>query len=304
MTVLASDSFTGTPTTSLTAQNANWIQITGLVGVAYFDSTGLRIRQDPASGGTVGQVLTGGTTPSTADYSVSADLFVSATTAGGSAGVVGRCASSVQSLYHGRHLGGTGWQIVRYLSGTASVLSTAAFTVVAGTTYNLRLDMVGTTLNLYVDGVLTVTTTDSNLTASGLAGIRFLNVSGGQYRLENYSQDQTEGGTQTYSYVGTGGLAYGGTAPPNSARVASGSGGAVFSGTAEISTGTGTQSSVVMGSGGVVFLGTSPVLRSMQLVALSGLTFSGSASPVLSPDPTPKSTRAYKRGRRPRFRIL
>ena len=40
-----------------------------------------------------------------------------------------------------------------------------------GQTYRLKLEMVGTTLKLYVNGVLKVSVTDTTLTAAGRAGI-------------------------------------------------------------------------------------------------------------------------------------
>jgi len=67
----------------------------------------------------------------------------------------------------------TSWNLVKYSGGFKTYLDyvTGQPALTAGQAYRLKLEMIGTTLNLYVDGVLKVTATDSSITAAGKAGI-------------------------------------------------------------------------------------------------------------------------------------
>ena len=51
------------------------------------------------------------------------------------------------------------------------------FTASTGTTYTVRLDVTGSTLNVYVNGTLQLTATDSSL-ASGAIGLNAFNATG------------------------------------------------------------------------------------------------------------------------------
>jgi hypothetical protein len=119
-------------------------------------------------------------TPPSADYSVEADLYVKSTLIGDMAGVVGRLNTTTNQFYMARwEAVDSSWNIVQYDNGTPSYPAFVASqpALVVGQVYRIRLEMSGTTtttLKLYVNGVLTLSTTDSTapvLTAAGKAGI-------------------------------------------------------------------------------------------------------------------------------------
>lgn len=306
MAVLVVESFTGTANDALEVYNPQWIKVAGVTGTLVITASGQGTTS--AASGTTAYVLSESGITS-ADYSVSADItFLAPTLVGPTMGLILRGATATNSHYHARYLGGSpgALQILRITNGSFTTLGTFSFSPVTNATHNIKFTIAGSELNLYLDGDTTpvVTATDSTITYQGLPGIRSQNAISTRLTIDNFVVEQADGGTQTYSFTGTGGLTVSGTSSINTSRVTPSSGGASFSGAATISFGTGVQSLSVVGTGGMAIVSTVPVLRSSQYVALGGLLFSGSGAVILFPDPTPKSTRAYKRGRRPRFRIL
>lgn len=107
-------------------------------------------------------------TPPSADYSVSADVVVRTVVSGNSAGVAARCSSTEKK----------GYILQLYSNGTLSLhkepwatLGGSTVTIVAGTTYRLLLEVSGSTIKGYVDGVLKIgPITDSSITAAGFPG--------------------------------------------------------------------------------------------------------------------------------------
>lgn len=194
MALFVSDSFTGTAAQDLGVYNPNWVMVTGLTGVAALSSTGTRVRQT-ATGGTAGYYRSDAA-PASADYSVIGDIYVASATGTGSGGITGRVSSTAQTLYHARVTNGTGIQLVRYIAGTATTLATSAMTFVDGQTVRLRLEMIGSTISVYVDNAATpaISVVDTNITAAGFAGIRFLNVSSAQIQIDEFSADQAAAG--------------------------------------------------------------------------------------------------------------
>jgi hypothetical protein len=113
-------------------------------------------------------------TPSSANYSVSATLYDASNVSNDMAGVVGRLDPATGSFYLGRwEESTTSWNIYRCTGTTctrlAQVTGQGALTV--HQSYRLKLDLNGTALKLYVNGVLKVSATDGTLTAAGRAGI-------------------------------------------------------------------------------------------------------------------------------------
>ncbi len=168
------DSFTGTSQALLTSRTgetgATWAQVTGIQRLdsqnrAYRSGTGYAAAA--ASGA-----------PATANYSVEADLVRKGgpALAGDSAGVIGRQVGN--TFYIARWTMNKTWEIseVNNAAPVALAASAVQADLPADQPVNLRLEMIGstpTTLNLYVDGVLEVTATDSTapFTAAGKAGI-------------------------------------------------------------------------------------------------------------------------------------
>jgi len=176
----ATDSFTGTSGSDLAGHNADlggtWVHQAGSAE-AVID--GGRIRRNlttfEVSGYTIDYV---NATPTSADYSVEADLDVMSNLASDTIGVIGRLNTTTTSFYLARWeqalVGTTGvWRLVRYSGGTATSLAVTASQAqpVVGETYRLKLEMVGSALALYVNGVLKVSASDATITAAGKAGV-------------------------------------------------------------------------------------------------------------------------------------
>jgi len=188
--LISSDSFTGTGGTLLPSH-------TGEIGATWVSSTStnnLNTETIRATGAVAGNYASNRAyrngagyslnyttaTPPTADYSVSADLFVKSIVIGDGVGVVGRVtgAGTLTTGYMARWEQATGsstWKIVKFTDNqaTANLLTlTNEPALTVGETYRVRLEMIGPLLSLYVNGVLKGTANDSSLTAAGKAGIR------------------------------------------------------------------------------------------------------------------------------------
>jgi hypothetical protein len=114
-------------------------------------------------------------TPASADYSVEADLVVKSVVAGDMAGVIGRLVTGTNTFYTARwDQANVQWSLAKISNGTVTALASTAVPagLTAGSTYRIRLSMIGTALKLFVNGVQTVSATDGALTAVGKAGIR------------------------------------------------------------------------------------------------------------------------------------
>ncbi|MHB8273468.1 MAG: LamG-like jellyroll fold domain-containing protein [Dermatophilaceae bacterium] len=172
-TLTSSDSFTGTARSLLTSRigeiGATWAYQGGSADTEQISSEN-RARRD----GTGYSINYTTVTPLSPDYSVEADLFVKSNLAGDMAGVIGRLDTGTNSFYMARwEQGDTSWNLVKYNNGKGAYMNWVsgqpALTV--GQTYRIRLNMIGTAVKLYVNGVLTVSATDTTVTAAGKAGI-------------------------------------------------------------------------------------------------------------------------------------
>lgn len=114
-------------------------------------------------------------TPPSADYWVEADFFFDSTTRTERFGVTGRNSTSALTFYLARvsTTGGStaNVQLWKWVAGTPTQLgSSYAITISGDPTFKIRLDMVGTTIRVLVDGVERINVTDSSITAAGRAG--------------------------------------------------------------------------------------------------------------------------------------
>ena len=172
---IASDDFAGTATTLLTADagGATWAYLQGSGNAVKISTQGRAYRDG------FGYAVNYATeTPASPDYSVEADLHVKSFNTNDAGGVVGRLNSLTHTFYMARWETDNTWDIVKWDGSSPSWLDTSSVqpNLVAGTTYNVRLEISGTsttTLNLYVNDVLMCTATDSSspLTGAGRAGI-------------------------------------------------------------------------------------------------------------------------------------
>jgi hypothetical protein len=170
----SSDSFTDSPGTALSSHTgelrATWVHRAGIAS-AQISPNG-RVRRGGVQDGYSIDYTTA--TPTTADYSVEADVFVRSILAGDSVGVIGRMDTATNTFYLARwEQSNTSWNLVKYTNGSwvslGSLAGEPALTV--SEAYRLRLDMNGTALKLFVNGVLKVSGTDATLSAAGKAGI-------------------------------------------------------------------------------------------------------------------------------------
>jgi Concanavalin A-like lectin/glucanases superfamily len=168
---ISSDSFTDASGTALASHageiGATWVHQAGSATAQITNAN--RVRRANSTGYSIDYTTA---TPPSADYSVEADLVVMSTLTADMAGVIGRLNTGSNKFYMARwEQASTSWNLIRYTNGTATNLGGAAGSLTVGATYRVRLSMVGSALKLYVNGVLTVSATDSNFTPAGRAGI-------------------------------------------------------------------------------------------------------------------------------------
>ncbi len=124
-----------------------------------------------------------------ADYSVQAVLTAGTAGAGITLQVAGRMDPTNATCYTFRHRNGL-WQLAKTVNGTATAFTPSyAETLNAGDVRTMKLEMIGTTLNGYVDGTLRCTATDSEITPTGYAGLRFDGVTAGDGGVDDFLVD-------------------------------------------------------------------------------------------------------------------
>lgn len=164
------DNFTGTAGATLQSRagesGASWTKHGWSTADAVISSAG-RLRKN----GTGRALYYASGVPASANYAVEADVNVRSLAAGDRAGVAGRVVTAANTLYVARYDVTAGeWALWKAVSNTWTRLGGFAQTLTAGSTYRVRLDMNGTTIRLYVDGVQRVSVTDSAIAATGRGG--------------------------------------------------------------------------------------------------------------------------------------
>ncbi len=185
--------------------------------------------------------------PPSADYQVSADLYIAGVTnTSVSAGPMARLENGARTGYWARWRRGTGWQLFRYNAGVATQLGSTVgpTTYPAGETHRCTLRCEGAAITVLVDGAPIITITDViPITAAGYAGLIASNtLTADGPHLDNLVAETLEavagGGVGSGSGSGSGGEATGaasgaGAAPGGTGSSAgSGSGGEAAGGTA------------------------------------------------------------------------
>lgn len=172
---IVQDTFTDTTGTHLEAHTMDsgtaWTP-NGANGSAYCAITGA----DRVRNGSV--AITGYTcslAPASADQSVQADLVpVGPSSHDKFAGVAARfSAMDISGYSAGFNYQDSAWEIYSWTSGTRGSIASSAASLTNGTTYTILFALSGTSLKLYVDGSLTISTTDSTYSATGLVGVLF-----------------------------------------------------------------------------------------------------------------------------------
>lgn len=144
-------------------------------------------------------------TPPTADYSVSADFVIQSTDNFRQAAVNGRMSQTTGDMYQLELDPNDNALYLRSIVGgtTTDIGSVPSFGVTVAT-YNVQLQMSGTTITAYVGGVLKITATNADHTAAGNAGlmIRQVTTTAGP-KLDNFVAAPLASGTSVTSTTGS-----------------------------------------------------------------------------------------------------
>lgn len=168
-----SQTFTGTPGTAITSltptTGGTWVIQNGYTAspINALDSGGTALYSPSATG-----TLHNDAAPPSANYYVEAVLVWRSALTSDSVGPIGRAAAAANTFYQARYLQGSGFQLLKLVNGTATILQTVAGSFTSGNK-TIRLTMVGTTISVSVDGAQIISLTDTDITGPGFAGLRF-----------------------------------------------------------------------------------------------------------------------------------
>jgi hypothetical protein len=306
---LGFDSFTGATHATLDSHTpeigGSWIPNTTNSGTMAVLDTANRLRNASSTGSLAYTIAA---TPPSADQTVQGDVvFVSRRVQDYHCDVTVRFSPSTLTGYSGGlNSSVPAWQITRWNSATETVLGSATATLTAGNTYTAKLVISGSTLSLYVNGVLTVgPVTDSSISSIGGAGLLFESVAANDtygVRLDNWQAGSAQSPLVRYAPTPGGGLARGGAKAPAGAYTPPTAGGMRQGGHA---TGTyGYHPSPAGGlrwgasrapaaayhppdAGGLTLGGNAPPVKRYTFSPAAGQSLGGHAGPVFAWHPTP-----------------
>jgi hypothetical protein len=198
MAVVVSDAMTG----------SNWQDLnerSGAVGASwtYHPQTPLTrwyIYGNKVHCGVAGAAYASGV-PASADYTVSCDYTVYTDIA--SISICGRMSTSADTMYYVYYLNNE-LVLVKRVAGAITTLGTWPTTLsTGGTTYQLELDMSGTTIRALLNGVERISVTDGDITAAGRAGVRSAgsNDSGTGKHIDNFLVEDASVAASPRSYA-------------------------------------------------------------------------------------------------------
>lgn len=164
------DTFTGSDTTVLSSHTgetgATWTRVFGSPNtIVITDANRVRGVGDGVT------MYTASGTPASADYDVTCGIY--RVTNVDFTGCVGRAPAAATSAAAYSCLMGSNTFYLHYIdsAGSLTELDSEAITFADTTLYVVKLEMRGTTLKCYLDGVERLSATDSNLTSAGRAGV-------------------------------------------------------------------------------------------------------------------------------------
>lgn len=192
MAQFASDAFTGTSGTALQTYDSNWVEHGSSSGD---DATIESNRAGSRSVGNTTKLYYHQGAPAAADYSVSSDVYC--VTNLGSGGICGRINTAANTFYISRcDAAAAGYALYKAVSGTFTQLgSTSSATFSSSTTYQVKLKMVGSTIELFKagEGTATISVTDTAITAAGKSGFRHNANQTTGFHIDNFSADDIGG---------------------------------------------------------------------------------------------------------------
>lgn len=147
---------------------ATWVAQTG-----YAPTNFPRIFGAAVYGREAADIVAASGVPPTADYEIEANFRCDSVVAGDNVGICARMSTSANTLIYANYRQGTGWAISKVVAGVTTQLGTAvADPFTAGVTKNVKLQVQGTFIYLYVDGALMKSANDPDIAAAGRAGMR------------------------------------------------------------------------------------------------------------------------------------
>lgn len=175
MAVLVNDTFTDTAGVLATAHTTDtgesWVQHPASAGDGVITDAN-RLRGN--IGGLV--MLMSSEIPGSADYSVEIKIVRKTTITSDQPSALGRLDATANTYYMARVNPVTGEvQLYKVVAGTPTAIGTP-FTygvLTADQVYTLKLEMIGSTIRAYFEGVQRISVTDTAISAIGRAGVRF-----------------------------------------------------------------------------------------------------------------------------------
>jgi len=167
MATFVQDAMTGT----------NWQDLhnrTGAIGAAWTRHTATPssrwyIFDNKVHCGVPGIIYASGS-PASADYSVECDYTRYTNTA--AIAIAGRISTAAATFYYVYELFGE-VVLAKQVNGVITSLAVdVTGLMVNGSTYKLRLEMIGSAIKVFVDGVQKLSVTDTDITAAGKVGVR------------------------------------------------------------------------------------------------------------------------------------
>lgn len=123
--------------------------------------------------------------PSSADYYVETVIFQAGSTIVGF-GPAGRIQTGANTCYFARYISAsTRWELFKTVAGASTSLGTFTHTTANSASYTIRLQMIGTAIKVYKDGVEIISATDGDITAAGRAGIRGASSGVGGHHIDS-----------------------------------------------------------------------------------------------------------------------
>lgn len=182
MATLALDGFADTNWKYLTAHSASvggtWVQHSASSGYGrwYIYANRTHHGSALAGGASYYSLVYLPAAPASADYSVVADMVLYTNVPGLNLGLAGRV-STTQDTYYGLYYQDGELVLFKRLAGVTTTLGTWVTSLsYGGTTYRMRLEMVGTAITAYVDDVARISATDGDITDAGRAGLRAISA--------------------------------------------------------------------------------------------------------------------------------
>jgi hypothetical protein len=201
LAIFVSDTFTDTAATALTAHTgevgATWTNQVGAGSTVISSSNRLRCN------GAAHHYASG--SPASADYDVQADFHCLTLT--NVAGICGRSRTDVNTNYAATYNSTAAtpcWELRKTITGANTILASYNETLTASQTYVCKLEMRGSTLKVYIDGVERCSSSDGDITAAGFAGIRNISGSAGNLtgvHLDNYSAEDAPASDVTVTHT-------------------------------------------------------------------------------------------------------